>query len=153
MITYHLQPSFYRMPDHILVGFHIEEAVYGPFYWGYGREGEYSERTGLARSVERELLTIAPETVLVLLRASPEVIADRMTKTPHPHGPVQQKDIGRILGAFEEQYEKSLIRNKFALDTSEATVEETLGRFVEQVEPFLTDTDRLRMLTRRLPHT
>ena len=62
-------------------------------------------------------------------------------------------DIGHILAAFEEQYESSLIRNKFALDTSEATVEQTLGQFVEQVEPFLADTDRLRMLTRSLPPT
>ena len=40
-----------------------------------------------------------------------------------------------------------MIRKKFALDTSGATVEETLAQFVEQVRPYLTESDRLRMLT------
>ena len=36
VIEYHLGTSFYEYPDHGLVGFHIEEAVYAPLYYGYG---------------------------------------------------------------------------------------------------------------------
>ena len=47
MIIYHLQSGFLTMPHHLLVGFHIEEAVYAPRYFGYGRPGEY--RSGAVR--------------------------------------------------------------------------------------------------------
>ena len=147
MIIYHLQSGFLTMPHHLLVGFHIEEAVYAPRYFGYGRPGEYSERTGLARSVEKDLLAVAPETVLVLLRASAEVIRGRMKEQTRPHGLVKEGEVEQVLELFEEQYDKTMIRKKFALDTSDTTVEETLAQFVEQVRPHLTESDRLRMLT------
>ena len=49
IISYHLSPSFMNSPDHLLVGFHIEEAVYAPMYWDYGRKGEYAYRSTLAQ--------------------------------------------------------------------------------------------------------
>jgi len=33
-LQYHLHPSFYSDPDHIMVGAHIEEAIYAPLYFG-----------------------------------------------------------------------------------------------------------------------
>ena len=55
IIEYHLQPAFYADPDHNMAGFHIEEAVYAPLYYGYGGKGEYAERTTLARAAEKRL--------------------------------------------------------------------------------------------------
>jgi thymidylate kinase len=149
MIEYHLHPAFYSDPDHNLVGFHIEEAVYAPLYYGYGRKGEYAERTSFARAVEEEIMRRAPDTVLILLKASPDVIARRMGEHPHPFGLVQEKDIEYVLQRFEEEFRWSLIRRQFVLDTTTATVEETLTEFVAKIRPLLSDSDRLRMLTHR----
>ncbi len=149
MIEYHLQPAFYSYPDHLLVGFHIEEAVYAPLYYGYGREGEYTGRTTYARNREKDIMEAVPDTVLILIRAEAQVIAKRMRENAHPRGVVQEKDIPHVLQRFEEECQSSLIGNQFALDSTTATVEETLKEFVAQIEPYLTDTDRLRILTRR----
>ena len=37
---YHLSQVFYDDNDHILVGFHLEESVYAPLYYGYGELGD-----------------------------------------------------------------------------------------------------------------
>ena len=145
-VEYHLSESFYSDPDHILVGFHIEEAVYAPLYYGYGGKGEYAERSAFARRAEAEIMLKAPDTVLVLLKASSNVIAQRMKETPHHRGAVQEKDIEVVLERFDEEFRDTLIRKHFVLDTSNATVEETLKEFVSNIEHHLTDADRLRIL-------
>ena len=150
MIEYHFHPSFdYSAPDHNLVGFHIEEVIYAPLYYGYGGKGEYGDRTSFARAIEERIMAKAPETVLVLLKASAEVITQRGRENPHKHGVVQEKDIAYILQRFEEEYQSSLIRKRFMLDTTTATVEETLKEFVVQIEPHLISADRLRLLNHR----
>ena len=149
MIDYHLQPAFYSDPDHNLVGFHIEEAVYAPLYYGYGGKGQYAERTTLARAVEKTIMEKAPDTVLILLNASAEVIAKRMRENLHPRPVVLEQDIAHVLQRFDEEYQNSLIRRKFVLDTTTTTVAETLQQFATQIEPYLTDTDRLRMLAHK----
>lgn len=146
MLDYHFHPAFYSDADHLLAGFHIEEAVYAPLYYGYGGPGENAERTSLARTMEERIGELAPDTVLVLLKASAEVIAQRMKSNPHPGQVVQEKDIEFVLQRFEEQYQKSLLRRKFTLDTTSAAVEETLAEFEAAIEPLLTDSDRLRIL-------
>ena len=148
IISYHLSPSFMSSPDHLIVGFHIEEAVYGPMYWEYGRKGEYSERSMLARYTEKELLAAAPDTVLVLLKASPDVIRRRMNESPHRRQIMKDEDDERSLELFDEQFTDTLIRSKFEIDTSSATMDETLAEFVRGILPMLTDADRLRMLTK-----
>ena len=129
-----------------MVGFHIEEAVYAPLYYGYGGPGEYADRRVLARSVEAHIMEKAPETVLILLKASAEVIARRMRENPHPKGLLQEQDIEYVLRRFEEEYNSSLIRKRFALDTSEATIDDTFSEFVTNIQLHLTDDDRLRIL-------
>ena len=146
MMNYHFHSAFYSDPDHNLVGFHIEEAVYAPLYYGYGGRGEYGDRAALARSFDEEVMQHAPDTVLVLLRARPEVIAQRMREQPHERPVVQEKDIEHVLQRFEEEYRDSLIRKKFALDTSDATVEQTLAEFAGAIKEHLSETDRLRLL-------
>ena len=146
VIEYHLGPSFYEYPDHGLVGFHIDEAVYAPLYYGYGGPGEYADRRVLARSIEAHIMEKAPETVLVLIKASAEVIAKRMRENPHPKGLLQEQDIEYVLQRFEEEYTSSLIRKRFILDTSDVTIDGTFSEFVTTIQPHLTDADRLRIL-------
>ena len=146
--SYHLSNLLYRDSDHILVGFHIEEAVYAPRYYGYGGKGEYDDRESMARSVELEIMEQAQDTVLVFVKASPEVIAERMRTNPHERTVLKEEDIEETVEAFEHHASHSLLRYRMTLDTSEATVEETMREVVEKIEPHLSQADRLRIQTR-----
>ena len=95
LISYHASDGFFSYPDHNLMGYHIEEAVYAPLYYGYGGPDSGSpmrspegQRTKMARSTEEEILRHAPNMVLVLMKATPEVIRERMAanfyRTPRP---------------------------------------------------------------------
>ena len=128
----------------MLVGFHIEEAVYAPLYYSYGGS---SDPSPAARSMEKRILEQAPDTVLILLKASPEVIAKRMRENSHRYEVLQEKDIEYVLQRFGEEYQRSLLIRKFVLDTTSATVKETLAEFAARMDPHLTETDRLRMMT------
>jgi hypothetical protein len=146
---YYHTPYYPRPEGGIVVGHHVDDMVYGPLYFGYGGDGEPGDRSLVSRHIEQRLLEVAPETVLVLVKASPEAIAERMVATPHQYGVVRQEDIEHILRRFEEEYERSQIRNKIDLDTTVATVEETLAEFVQEVEPHLSQADRVRLVARR----
>ena len=137
--------------DYQVIGHHIDEAVYGPLYFGYGGEDDSvgGSRSVYARHIEERIMRVVPDTVLVLVKASPEVIARRMKEAPHLIGVVQEKDIEYVLQCFEEEYACSIIQNKFTLDTSTATVEETLAEFASKMEPYLTRDDRMRILAPR----
>ena len=149
-MEYHVAETFYTDPHHNIVGFHIDEAVYAPLYYGYGGPGEYADRRWYARHIEGTIANRAPDTVLVLVKASPDVIARRMKENPHKNGVLQEKDIEHVLQRFEEEFGSSFIRVKFSLDTSTATVEESLAEFVESLEPHLPDADRLKIMSRQL---
>jgi len=144
-IYYHVQPTFYLDGDISSIGLHIEDAVYGPMYWGYGGEGEPGDRTIVSRDVEEWILEGAPETVLVLLTASPKIIAQRMHEEPRKNSPLRVEDIERVIDRFQEEFDRSIIPNKIVLDTSTAPVDETIAIFAEQMEAFLGEDDRLRM--------
>ena len=131
------------------MGFHIEDAVYVPRYYGYGGKGEYGDRESLARHIEREIMELAPDTVLVLVKASPEVIKDRMRTSPHDRTVLKEEDVEEALELFEYHFRHSLLRNRITLDTSSSTVEETMREFTDQIGPYLTDSDRLRMQAHR----
>ncbi len=174
LIAYHLSPGFYSQPDHNLMGCYIEEAVYAPLYYGYGgadsdaplRSPE-GQRTEMARIMEEEILQIAPHTVLVLMKAASEVIRARMAANTYPdpaivarqpnskpfgeptRGVVKAEDVECVLARFEEEFEASLIENKLVLDTTSATLEETMAEFVKGVMPFLSDEDKARMANHR----
>ena len=146
-VDYHVGDQFYReAAHHIVVGLHFDEAVYAPLYYGYGGVGAPFDRRLLARQVESRLMEVAPDTVVVLVKASAEVIAQRMREAPHPHGLLREEDIEAVLERFEDEYRQSVLRHKFVLDTSEATPEETLAEFQRQIGPYLNDGDRLRLL-------
>ncbi len=150
-MEYHLSPSFYHDADHTMVGFHIDEAVYAPLYYGYGAPNEYGDREQAARTTEASLLEIARDTVLILLKASPEVIRARMKADPHANALVTDGDVEKVLAAFEDQHTRSLLRKKIVIDNTDQTVAESLADFVTQIQPFLTHADRSRILTRNLP--
>ncbi len=150
-LTYHLRQAFYDRPDHNLMGFVIEEAVYAPLYYGYGckdtqatKRSPEGQRTEMARSFEGLMLERAPDTVLVLFKAQPEVISQRMEEAPHIHQIVRKEDIEHVLERFNEEVEASLIQKRIVLDTSSSTVEETLAELVEKYEPFFSNADLLR---------
>ena len=130
--------------DQIIIGYYIEDTIYARQYYNYGGPGQAGDRAVHSKKIEDMVVNLAPQTVLVLVKASPEVIARRMKETPHPHPVVQEADIERVSRLFEAAFDASRLSNKMVLDTSTATVEETLAQFVSQMEPFLTDADRLR---------
>jgi len=133
-----------------VIGHHIDDAVYGPLYFGYGGPDEPNgkARTVYSRIVERQMVEFSPQDVLVLVKASPEVIARRMKENPHRIGVVKEKDIEYVLRRFQEEYERSIIHDRFTLDTSTATVDETVAEFATKIESYLSDEERGRILTR-----
>ena len=132
-----------------MIGMHVEEAVYAHLYYGYGGPGEYADRTKMVRHIEERMLDMAPDTVNILVTASPEVIRQRMKDNPHDNAVLKEKDVAHVLQRFQEEYDRSLLSNKFSIDTSSATVDDSLAEFVENIEPFLNDADRTCILVQK----
>ena len=148
-VTYHLTPGALRNPDYVSVGLHIENAIYGALYFGYYTGEQAWMRRAILDHFEESILEFAPDMPLVLVKASPETIARRMKENPHPNGLLKEPDIEKVLEEFETEFERSSMRNKFSIDTTGNTPEETLARFLEEFEPYLNETDKLRILIHR----
>ena len=148
--------GYIDMPDLFLIDWYYSDAVYAPLYYGYGGPGQYADRQVIARSFDAQVNEIMPDMVLVLMKASPQTIKKRVqeNKSPFPNRHTstffQANDAEIVLEHFEEQYEKSLIPKKFVLDTTTASIQESLTEFKKQIKPFITNQDRLRLLTRDL---
>ena len=56
----------------------------------------------------------------------------------------QDKDVEHVLDRFHELFDNSLIRQRFAIDTSSASAEESLQEFVKKVDPYIAPEDRQR---------
>ena len=82
--------------------------------------------------------------MLVLLRASPEAIRERMHAALRSDGVPREEDIERVIDLFEEEYASTELNHKLAIRTSGVTVAESVAEFSDKVEPFLTDEDRQR---------
>ena len=147
LIHYHLGHSFYLDNHHILVNWYYGDAVYAPLYYGYGGADEYADRQVMARHYDAEVMDCAPDTVLVLMKAAPEVIRRRMAAHRHPYCPLKDQDIELVLQRFEQEYTRSGLRRRFTLDTSEMTAEETLQGFLRQMQPHFNQQDQLALLT------
>jgi hypothetical protein len=131
----------------MIIGHYIEDSIYADLYYDYGREGQAGDRIIHCKNIEQQVLKYTPQIVLIQVKATPEVIAQRMRENPHPHSLVPPQDIELVLRRFDEEYRRSSIPRKFTLDTSSATVKETVAEFVTKIEPYLTLTDRIRLLT------
>ena len=145
-LYYHTPAESSAGEDFLGIGIHIDEAIYGPLYYGYGGPGDMGDRQMIAKNLEHRILKFASETVLVLVKAAPEVIAKRMKENPHKYSLVPEKDIPDVLQKFEDAYQNSLIRAKITLDTSTAIVDETVAEFAEKVQPYLSESELMRLL-------
>ena len=148
-MEYHVADTFYEDPHHNQIGFHINEAVYAPRYYGYGGAGEYADRSWYARRVDSDIMHKAPDSVLILVKASADRIKERLNANPHPFGLVKEEDVEGVLADFEKHFETSWLRHKFEIDTTDATPEESLVEFVEKIQPHLIETDRQKIMYRR----
>ena len=146
---YYHTPHGPRDANSLIVGYHFDDGIYGPLYFEYGRPTDPEDRSVVGPQVERTMLQHAPETVLVLVKASADVIRRRMRENPHERGVLRERDIELVLDRFEDVFKVSLFSNKLTFDTSAATVDDTLAEFVEKMEPHLSEVDRSRILTHR----
>ena len=151
MIHYHMGQGFYSDNDHCVVDWYYADAVYADLYYKFGRTGAYAERRAMARSYDKEVMEVAPDTTLVLLKAAPEVIRQRMRaeytqREPRPTSVLLEKDIERVLQRYQEEFDNSLIRRQITLDTTNSSAAETLAEFVRLTKPSLSQADRLRLL-------
>jgi hypothetical protein len=149
MIHYHLGQHFYSDNDHLVVGWYLADAVYAPIYFGYGGPNQYADRKRMARHHDAEVNEIAPDTFLVYLTASPEVIRERMRAEPRPTSPFREEDIETVLDGFEDEYASAMFRRKIALDTTESTPEQTFQALLDYICPLFTSADTLRILNHR----
>lgn len=133
-IQYHVH-LLHRYDDIILVGFHIEEAIYGPRYYYPGLKVTYDRR------IEPEL---PADTILALLTAHPDVIRSRMERKPHRHSVVKPGDVDAVQDEFESGFAASWVQRKLRLDTSHLQSDELLRFFLEKVCPQLNTRDLLR---------
>ena len=147
MIWRHLHISPLPGDDTLLIGFYYADAVYAPLYYGYGEPGSFADRRSRARAWDAVLMQAAPDAVLVLVKASSEAIVERMHREPRARCPLREQDVGVVLDRFEEEYANSLIGRRFVLDTTVVTASETFQEFLRQMEAYLTEADRLRILS------
>ena len=145
---YYHTPSLKDDSHGMLVGYHIEDKIYGPHYFGYGEAGQPGDRTLVAHDIEQRISKYAPSTVLVLVKASMDVILQRMEKTPHQYQVVPPKDVEYISSRFQEEFEQSQIHNKIIIDTSKNDVGATNEELLNKVETYMTSEDRISLVAR-----
>lgn len=145
-ILYHINSSFLYDHDNLLIGFHLENAIYGPLYYGYPDDGVPET---VSRVVESHIMQHAPDTIMVMLKASPDAIKSRMKDAPHPRGILQEADVDHVLQRFDEEFARSLIRYKLVIDTTTKTPNQTFAKFLTEVQPHLRQEDQMRILARK----
>jgi hypothetical protein len=143
---YYHTPNYRQENNSLLIGYTVDDSVYGPLYFEYGRSTDIQDRRLVAAQVEKIKLIHEPDTVMVHLKANPDTILNRMRSNPHQNGVVREEDIEHILSRFGEEFKYSLVPAKLTIDTSSSTPEDTLIEFTEKIKPFLTDVDRSRIL-------
>ena len=146
LIWRHLLPDVFIEEDYLLIKFYYADAVYAPLNYGFGDPGTFSDRRIRARAWDTELLKCAPETILVLVKSSPEAISSRMKEDPRPRGLLKESDIEEVLHRFEVEYKDSRIQNRLILDTTTNSVDDTLNLFKQQIEPYLSPKDLKRLI-------
>lgn len=142
----HMHPDMFGpREDTLTIDFYYADAVYAPLYYGYGEPGSFSDRRRRAREWDHHMLVQAPDAVLVLLEASPSAIRERMSAAPRPREILQSQDVETVLQGFRREYDDSLVRRRFVLDTTEGSPRETMDEFLRLMRPNLTEWDLLRM--------
>ena len=127
------------------MNWYYADAVYVPLY--YPNLGGH-DRQYLARFIESDLKILAPDMVLVLVKASPDVVRDRMRQEARPQCPLKNsQDVEFVLDRFQEVYTNSILDAKITIDTTSTSSSEALQDFVRQVEPHLRPVDQQRILS------
>lgn len=146
---YYHTPNYRQENNSLLIGYTVDDSVYGPLYFEYGRSTDIQDRRLVAAKVETIKLMHEPDTVMVHLKANPDTILKRMRSNPHQNGVVREEDIEHVLDRFAEEFKYSMVPAKLTIDTSSSTPEDTLIEFTEKIKPLLTDADRSRILARQ----
>ena len=126
-LYYHTVAEHGEPEDQVIVGFYIEDTIYADLYYGYGgpeNPGPRRQARAGDRGAHRRL---APETVLVHVKAGPDVIRRRMREHPHTRPVVPEADVELVLDRFASAFAASNIANKLELDTGGATVAESVN--------------------------
>ena len=148
-LYYHVQANGFDNPDSMMIGAHIEDAVYGPMYFGYGGKDHRLDREVVMHQWERTILRFTDATVLVHITADNDVIRQRMHDDPHENMVISEGDIDRVKTRFAELFDWSLLKHKIAVENS-GSMSDTMTEFVRKIEPLLTDADRSRTEARAL---
>lgn len=148
-LHYHVQ--HYSAVDNLDIGLHIEDAVYAPLYFGFGRpDQDFERREFIFNHVEELIKAVNSDPVVIVhVKAEPEVIRQRMKEHNRVNAVLQEKDIDEVLRLFDEGVAKSTLGPTIALDTSTASVEESVNEFADKVQPHLTAQDRERIATHK----
>ncbi len=143
---------FYHIPwapnrnDVIFVGLYFEDNVYGPLYFDYIKNlGPDDPIMQTRNQFDKWFAENSPETVLVHVKCSPEQIRYRKKTNPHEEELLKDEDVEYVLERFEQEFGKSIIKNKIVLDTTNISVEESLDEFKIKIVPFLTENDKNRI--------
>ena len=134
-LAYHVR-LMYKYENILLVGYHIEEAVYGHRYY----YPEYGKSFETPQSWEKEMPS---DTILVLLTATPDVIKQRMQNDPHTYSLVPESDIEDVQKEFEQEFRRSWLQKRFQIDTSDLAPDQLLDAFLKQSLPYLNTKDLL----------
>ena len=143
MVWRHLHPQVYEesgetgpVAHSIQVDFYYAEAVYAPLYYGYGGPGAFDDRDRRAREWDERLMAIAPNTVLVHVKATAEEIERRMAAAAHTDAVLKPGDARRVLGRYAEQFDASLVRRKIEIDTTGSTPERSLDELLRGIAAY-----------------
>ena len=143
MVWRHLHPNIHEevgelgpVAHSIQVDFYYAEAVYAPLYYGYGGPGAFDDRDRRAREWDERLMEIAPETVLVHVKATAEEIERRMAAAPHADPVLSRGDADRVLGRYAYQFDASLLRQKVQIDTTGSTPARSLDELERQLAAY-----------------
>jgi hypothetical protein len=127
----------------LIVGWHLEEAVYSDVYGDDPDSPYYSNyHYGFQRLYESLVLEAhLPDVVMFHVTASDEEIAKRMKDDPHEYPIVRDKDIAEVKKRFDDEIEKSLFthqRRTVVLDTTDKTPQESFDELMLLSEPLVT---------------
>ena len=134
-IYYHVN-LLHKYDDIILVGFHSEEAVYGPRYYYPG--GRLTQ--DYHRQIEKE---VPADTLYAFLWARPDVIRERMDAAPHPYPVVGLAEVEEVQAAFEREFAASWLKHKFRIDTSDLAPDQVLDAYRAAAKSYLRERDLL----------
>ena len=127
----------------MIVGWHIEEAVYTSMYGNDPESSYYNNYIYRGqRHYESDVLEAhLPDLVFIHVTASDEAIRERMKTSPHEYQIIKEKDIPEIKKRFDEEIEKSLfaqLQPSIVLDTTDKTPSESLDELLALTEPHIT---------------